>query len=108
MGQQRRTVGMRWAEMSACRECRFSWCPTTFLIFDLLCSAECWSVVCLFALSALLFLCFSVFALFFVIVRRSAHSEGLSLWFRWRVTVPAHFILMIMCLFYFYCCACAD
>merc|ERR1740123_547286 len=49
--------------MSACRECRFSWCPTTFLIFDLLCSAECWSVVCLFALSALLFvfLCFCPF-----------------------------------------------
>merc|ERR1712129_199892 len=52
-------------------------------------------------------LCFSVLLFFlsiFVIVRRCAHSQGLSFWFRWRVTgavpclpSPAHFILM-MCL----------
>merc|ERR1712129_581131 len=34
-------------------------------------------------------LCFSVLLFFlsiFVIVRRCAHSQGLSFWFRWRVT----------------------
>jgi len=74
------------------RDDRVESAPSFCLCFLCLCGV--WFVCLSFVLW---FLVFALFFKHFVIVRRSAHFEGLSFWFRWRVTGACQFILT-MCL----------